>query len=78
MNTSIWLIDGTLAGITILDQSEPWSNSNERALHILQSSRTGASPSDGLVSYPGHLFYSFAKVQLAYSTAPGNRVKIDW
>ena len=26
--------------------------SNERVLHISQSSRTGTSPSDGLMSYP--------------------------
>ena len=29
--------------------------SNEGVLHNPQSSRTEASPSDGLVSYPGHL-----------------------
>ena len=31
------------------------SNINERVLYIPQSSRTGASLSDCLVSYPGHL-----------------------
>ena len=31
------------------------SNDNERVLHILQSSKTGASPLDCLVSYPGCL-----------------------
>ena len=36
-------------------QSGPGSNGNERVLHIPQSSRTEASPLDGLVSYPGNL-----------------------
>ena len=39
---------------TNLDQSGPGSNDNEEVLHIPQSSRSGASPSDSLVSYPGH------------------------
>ena len=33
-------------------QIAPGSNGDEGVLHIFQSSRTGASPSDGLVSYP--------------------------
>ena len=33
-----------------------WSNGNEGVLHILQSSRNGTSPSDGLVSYSGYIF----------------------
>ena len=37
-----------------LGQSGPGSNDNEELLHILQSSNTGASSSDGLVSYLGH------------------------
>ena len=36
-------------------QSEPGSNSNERVLHILQSSRNGTSPFDSLRTYPGHI-----------------------
>ena len=36
-------------------QRGPESNSNERVLYTPQISRTGASPSDSLVSYPGHL-----------------------
>ena len=51
-NSYIWSIDGTLTD-TILGQSEPGSNSTEGILHIPQSSRTGASPSDSLMSYPG-------------------------
>ena len=30
------------------------SNGNQMVLHITQSSRTRDSPSDSLVSYPGH------------------------
>ena len=46
LNSSNWLIDGTLSGPTTPGQSEPGSNDNEEVLHILQSSWTGASPSD--------------------------------
>ena len=35
-------------------QSGPGCNGNKEVLHILQSSRTGALSSDGLVSYQGH------------------------
>ena len=35
-------------------QSGPGSNGNEEVLHFLQSSITGASPSNDLVSYSGH------------------------
>ena len=44
----------------------------KEALHIPQSSRTGALPSDGLMSYLGHLlgeYYPSAEMQLVYSTA---------
>ena len=55
-SSSIWLIDRTLLDATTPDQSEPVSDSNEGVLRIPQSSGiTGASPSDYLVSYPGHL-----------------------
>ena len=48
-------IDRALSGATILDQSGPGSDGNEGVLRIPQSSGiTGASPSDCLVSYPGH------------------------
>ena len=50
-----------------------WEQLNEGALHIPQSSKTGASPSDGLVSYPGHSLkesYPSAETQSVYSTAP--------
>ena len=55
-NSSIWPIDRTLSGATTPGQSEPRSNHNEGVLCIPQSSSiTEASPSDSLVSYPGHL-----------------------
>ena len=55
-NSSIWLIDRTLSGATTPRQSKLGSDDNKEVLHIPQStSITGASPSDCLVSYPGHL-----------------------
>ena len=55
-NSFIWPIDRTLSGATTPGQSGPGSNGNERVLHISQSSSiTEASPSDCLMSYPGHL-----------------------
>ena len=58
--------------------SGPGSNGNEGVLRIPQSSSTaGTSPSDCLVSYPGHSLgggsYPSAEVQSVYSTAPA-----DW
>ena len=53
-NSYTGIIDETLTGITSLCQSEPGSNSNERVLHIFQKFKTGASPSDCFVSYPGY------------------------
>ena len=70
--SSIWPIDRTLSSATTPGQSGPGSDGNEEVLHIPQSSRfTGASPSDCLVSYPGHLgeLYLFAEMQSVYSTA---------
>ena len=54
LNSSTWLIDKTPTGTTTPGQSGPGSNGNEEAFHIPQSSKTGASPSYGLVSYPRH------------------------
>ena len=54
--SSIWPIDKTLSGATTPGQSGPGRNGNEGVLHIPQSSSmTETSPSDCLVSYPGHL-----------------------
>ena len=50
----IWLIDRILPGVTTLGHTGPGSNTNEEVLSILQSSKTGASPSDGLMSYSGY------------------------
>ena len=45
----------TLSGATTPGQSGPGSNGNEGVLRIPQSSSiAGTSPSDCLVSYPGH------------------------
>ena len=55
LNSSIWLIDGTLTGTTILGQSGPGTNDNKGVLHIPQSSITGTLLSDSLVSYSGHV-----------------------
>ena len=74
-----WTIDGTLIDTTTLGQSGLGNNGDEGVLHIPQSFITGASSSDCLISYPGHLVvmsYPFAKLHLAYSIAPVNRVVI--
>ena len=71
---------GPLSGATTPGQSGPGSNGNEGVPRIPQSSSiTGTSPSDCLVSYPGHSCvcgggsYPSAEKQLVYSTAP-----VDW
>ena len=75
-NSSSWPIDKTLSGAITLGQSGPGNDGNEEVLYIPQSSSiSGASPSDCLVSYPGHLLgnsYPSAKMQSVYSTAPRN------
>ena len=54
-NSSIWLIDRTQSGATILGQNGPRSDGNKRLLYIHQSCGiAGASPSDCLISYQGH------------------------
>ena len=54
LNSSIWPIDETqTVYYTTPVQSGPGSNGNEGVLNIPQSSRTGVSSSNGLVSYPG-------------------------
>ena len=67
--THRWALSGAA---TTPSQSGPESDGIEGVLHIPQSSNiTGASPSDSLMSYLGHLLgesYSFAEVQSAYST----------
>ena len=73
---------GTLPGASSPSQSGPGSNSNEGVIHIPQnSSITGASPSDCLVSYQGEFAKSvrgrgsyppLAKMQSMYSTPPAD------
>ena len=48
LHISIWVIDEIPPGTTTLGQSEPGNNDYVEVLHISQSSRTGASPSDGV------------------------------
>ena len=64
----------TLSGTTTPGQSGPGSDDNEGVLCIPQSANiTGASPSDCLMSYPGHSLgesYPSVEIQLLYSTAP--------
>ena len=75
-NSSMWPIDRTWSGATTPGQSGPGSNGNEEVLHIPQSSKTRASTSESFVisrTLIGVGFYSYAKIQLVYSTAPA-----DW
>ena len=67
-----------LSGDTNPGQKGPGSDSNEGVLSISQSSSiTRTSPSDYLVSYPGHSFgrgtYPSAELQSEYSAVPA-----DW
>ena len=50
----IWPIDRALSGATTPDQSGLGSYGIEGVLHILQTSKTGALPSNGLMLYLGH------------------------
>ena len=79
-----YLTHRTLSGATTLGLSGPGSNGNEGVLHIPQSSHiTGTSPSDCLMSYPGHFFcggggsYPSAEMQLVYSTATADWTTIN-
>ena len=83
--SSIWPTDRVLSGYTTPSQSGPRSDGNERVLRIPQSSTiTGISPSDCLVSFPGHLLsvcggsYPSAEVQSVYSTAPADWERLEF
>ena len=72
-----------LSYTTTPGQSGHGSDGNEGVLRIPQSpSITGASPSDRLVSYPGHSFgesYPSADKQSVDSTAPADWAKkVNW
>ena len=73
----IWLVCRTLLSVTAPGQSEAGGNGNKGILHIPQSSRTGASLSNDLMLYLGHMLRGrvlpFAEMQSVYSTAPA-----DW
>ena len=75
--SSLWPIDRTLSSATTPVQSGPEINANEGVLHIPQSSSiTGTSPSDSLVSYPGHSLgksYPSAEMHWVYYTAQTDR-----
>ena len=74
-------MDRTLSGTTTPGQSGPGSNGNEEVLCIPQSSSiTGASPLDGLVSYPRDLLgssYLSVEMKLVYSTAPDDWARVS-
>ena len=63
-------------------QNGPGSDGIEGVLHIPQSSNiTGASPSNGLISYLGHTlgkFYFSTEMQSVYSVAPADWARIVW
>ena len=73
---------GPLSGAPTPGQSGLGSDGNEGVLRIPQSSSiAGTSPSDCLVSYPGHLLgggvsYTSAEKQSVYSTAPADWAKV--
>ena len=48
LDSSIWLIDGTLRGTTTPSQSGPGSDGSEGVFHIPQDFKAGTSPSDVL------------------------------
>ena len=79
---SIWPIDRTLSGATTPGQIGPGSNWNKGVLCIpLSSSISVASPSNCLVSYPGHLMgesYPSAEMQSVDFATPVNWVTYLW
>ena len=75
------LLIGPLSGATSAGHNGPESNGNKGILRIPQSSSiTGTTPSDCLVSYPGHSLgvesCPSAKKQSVYFTAPADWAKI--
>ena len=74
--SSIWPIDRTLSGVTTTGQNGAEGDGNEWVHCIPQSSSiSGVSPSDCLVSYPGHSLgesHASIEIQSVYSTAPAN------
>ena len=70
-NSSIWLTDRTLSGATTPGQSGPGSDGNKEVLRFSQnSSITGTSASDCLVSYPGEVLPLYSnEVGVFYGSA---------
>ena len=69
-------MDGTLTRTTTPHYNRPGTKGDEGVLHILQTNKTGALPSNGLLSYPGpssERSYSSSEMQSVSSTAP-----TDW
>ena len=80
-NNSIWPIDRTLSGAATLGNNGPENNGNDGVLHIPQTSKTGASSSDGLMSYPRHSLgggLTSVEMQSVYFAAPSDRAKLHW
>ena len=70
-NRSIWLILGTLTGITTLGQSGPGSNGNEVVtLHFSELQNWSLTTRYSLVSYLGcfFFFFLFLMVERSYSS----------
>ena len=63
-------------------QNGSGSNDNNGILCISQSSNSGASPTDGLMSYQGYLVawraYLSKEMQLVYSIAPADRLWLGY
>ena len=80
--SSILPIDRTLIDATIPRQSGPGCDSNENIRRIPQSfSITGTSPSDCLVSYPGHSLWEFCSSAYNHSvcsTAWADKAMTFW
>ena len=75
-NISVWPLDRTHSDATITDLSGPGKNGYEGVLCIHQHSKIEVSPSDCLVSYPGHLLSGVLPIHRdavdLYSTAQAN------
>ena len=81
LNRSIWHINRTLKIPTTPSQSGPRSNSNERVLHTLQSSRTRRPPWCSLVSHSEHAFLWYLSraiglMSKVFTSGPGDRGSI--
>ena len=72
-NSSVWPIDRILSGATNPGQIGSGSDVSEEVYHNPQSSKTGASPSDCLMSYPGHSleeYYPSTEMQVSIFYGP--------